>query len=223
MKVILSEEQIKRISTKMALSEDEVPVNTDDMVQKTRNTIRTANRNINNILSTTSGGYDNDEISVNTGETYVGSGTKNQTWLDKVDKTFRWYKTTFNNQYNQGAISGGNRADCSGFVCAALRNAGYRVGNYNTSLMVDDGGFTNAISGGFRRVEWNNTGYAARQRFPDGTILACRPGENNKRYGHTLILGSGKNTYDYGNNEHDKSKENGNLRHIYNTVWVPIA
>jgi len=215
MKVILSEEQIKRISAKMALNEDEVPVNADDMVQKARNTIRTASRNINNILSTTSGGYDNDDA-----QDYKGSNTDvNRGWINSVKNTFNRYKGQFGNQYSQNATIGHDRADCSGFVFSALRDAGYNVGVGNTDTMINSPAFTNAISGGFKRIPWR--GPADSSKLPPGTILAYGAGENGKRYGHTLILGPNGTSYDYGKNAHTEYSPN--LRQIYTAAWVPIA
>ena len=147
----------------------------------------------------------------------VISGVVNKNWLNSVSDTFNQYKSKFGNRYNQGITSGQDRADCSGFVFSALRNAGYNVGVGNTATMIDSPAFTNAISKGFKRVEWN--GPADASKLPAGTILAYK-GTGGKS-GHTLILGANGTSYDYGHNSHTEYSPN--LNRIYTTAWVPIA
>lgn len=221
MKVILSEEQIKKILNSSILREEEMSAgSTSDPISMIKN----ASNNIDNILSltpvyATSDDNANDDGSYNNNSGYTGPSGNSKAWLNTVKATFNNYKRKFGNQYNQNDTIGQDRADCSGFVYSALRNAGYNVGNGNTSTMIKGQGFTNAISGGFRRISWN--GPADASKLPPGTILAFSAGENGKRYGHTIILGDNRKSYDYGRNKHTEYSPNLNL--IYTAAWVPIA
>jgi len=201
MKVILSEEQIKKILSTGVINEAEGEASQVAAPSNPFAAIRYASDKINSILST----------------------NNTSSWLSVVQQTYNEFNgPLFHSQYNQNNIIGQDRADCSGFVYSALRNAGYNVGNvrdFNTTTMITDPRFTNAISRGFRRIQWN--GPADVNKLPPGTILAFRAGENGKRYGHAIILGANGKSYDYGNNKHSEYSPNLNQR--YTAAWVPIA
>jgi cell wall-associated NlpC family hydrolase len=229
MRVILSEEQIKYLFRDKALFEEVEDVANagapatgmqTDPVLHMKNFLSNAVSKVNGNASPYANYYGN--YNGNNDSGYIGPSGNNQAWLDTVKDTFNHHKLIFGNQYNQKNIIGHDRADCSGFVYSALRNAGYNVGNvrdFNTATMITDPRFTNAISRGFRRIQWN--GPADVNKLPPGTILAFRAGDNNKRYGHTIILGADGKSYDYGGNKH--SEHSPNLNQVYTAAWVPIA
>lgn len=219
MKVILSEEQLKKLFVSCVLNEDEIQQDTpqSEVVNNPIAKIQTANDDINSILSQTSVGDSGQDFGIQMN----GAAVSNKDWLSSVKNTFNWYKQKFNNQYGQqpDPMNPNDRPDCSGFVFSALRNAGYNVGVGNTDTMVNSPTFTNAISGGFRRINWH--GPADANKLPPGTILAYGSGENGKRYGHALILGDNGTSYDYGKNKHTEYSPN--LKQTYTAAWVPIA
>lgn len=221
MKIILSEEQVKYLFHNKALFEETGDAATTgaSVIGIQHDPILHMKNFLSNEISKVNGNaspYANDD---NNNSGYTGPSGNSQAWLDTVKTTFNNYKRTFGNQYNQNATIGQNRADCSGFVYSALRNAGYKVGNGNTGTMITDPSFTNAISSGFRRIPWS--GPADASKLPPGTILAFGAGENGKRYGHTIILGPNGKSYDYGRNNHSEYSPNLNQR--YTAAWIPIA
>ena len=245
MKVILSEEQIKNVLRKVTLHEDENVEPQGDVVNDPFKRIRDATKNINRILSAPQTGYESD--SYNDGGEYTDTADPmpngpiayaddkraeynvnvgvNQNWLNAVKATYSDFKGwLFHNQYNQGLLLDYRgykaRADCTGFICAALRRAGYRIGNYDSRSMVGKSEFTSQISGGFTRLRWNKTAYGTLKgrMLPPGTILVLP--------GHGMIVGEyDKDTknlrgYDYGDNQHDENNPQ-NMRKIYTYAWIP--
>jgi hypothetical protein len=149
----------------------------------------------------------------------------NQDWLRVVQQTYNDFKgPLFHGQYSQSGFKKYNgstaRADCTGFICAALRNAGYKVPNNDSRGMVGGSSFTNQISGGFTRVNWNKNAYGTinGKPLPAGTIL-CYPG-------HGMIVGEYNPStkklkgYDYGHNRHDENNPV-NMEKIYTVAWIP--
>jgi hypothetical protein len=86
--------------------------------------------------------------------------------------------------------------------------------------MVGGSSFTNQISGGFTRVNWNKNAYGTinGKPLPAGTIL-CYPG-------HGMIVGEYNTStkklkgYDYGHNKHDENNPV-NMKKIYTVAWIP--
>lgn len=219
MKIILSEEQIKKILSTGVIDETEGEASQVAAPSNPFYAIRDASKNIDSILSTNDasyGGYETGDPMSN------GSGGN---WLRVVQQTYNDFKgPLFYGQYSQNYFKAYNgstaRADCTGFICAALRNAGYKVPNNNSEGMINDGSFTNQISGGFTRVDWNKNAYGTinGRPLPAGTIL-CYPG-------HGMIVGEYNPStnklkgYDYGNNRHDENNPE-NMGKIYAVAWIP--
>lgn len=252
MKVILSEEQIKKLFNKSKLNEEEenpLPsASMSDYEYDPAKRIAQATDRINSYLNAIGGSsytrkdYDDNKDYNEEGQEdpmpngpiayadekraeYNSSIGVNSSWLRVVQQTYNDFKgPLFHSQYNQSGFKKYNgstaRADCTGFICAALRNAGYKVPNNNSRGMVGGSSFTNQISGGFTRVSWNKNAYGTinGKPLPAGTIL-CYPG-------HGMIVGEYNPStnklkgYDYGHNKHDENHPV-NMKKIYTVAWIP--
>ena len=248
MKVILSEEQIKKLFSKRPLNEEEEnPLPSTSMANTEydpANRIAQATDKIHSYLNAIGGSSyawgnrdDNGEgqedpmpngpiaYAYEKRAKYNNSIGVNSSWLRVVQQTYNDFNgPLFHGKYNQNGFKKYNgstaRADCTGFICAALRNAGYKVPNNNSRGMVGGSSFTNQISGGFTRVNWNKNAYGTinGKPLPAGTIL-CYPG-------HGMIVGEYNPStkklkgYDYGHNNHDENHP-ANMGKIYTVAWIP--
>ena len=237
MKVILNEEQIKLFFKKATLREADGDGSAIDLLRNSLDMVKNSSAKINSILSTNNTPDSEPEDTKDPmpngpmayadekREEYNNSIGVNSTWLSIVQKTYADFKgPLFHSKYNQSGFKKYNgstaRSDCTGFICAALRNAGYKVPNNNSRGMVSGGSFTNQISGGFTRVNWNKNAYGTinGKPLPAGTIL-CRPG-------HGMIVGEYNPStkklkgYDYGHNNHDENNPV-NMEKIYTVAWIP--